>query len=248
MLRRDPDQFTVNSDATALTDGSVTRAELAEPVWESAEHRGLQVDRYYEVILNRPADPDGRLNWVKHMMNGMTEDQILTAFITSWEYHLQHPSDTNFVKGLYEDILGRQADSAGLVAWETALDQYPTPETQIPLPGGGTIGAIPGGAAPLANAFLNSHERNANIVAAVYETYLGRSADEDGREFWATQLDSGAMDDEGLIEAFITSEEFKNRVQSSVLTTFTSPTPIDVGNDIHRIHFYDIRSPGDPDF
>src|SRR5262249_47345339 len=52
-----------------------SRARVAQGVWESPEHRGLQVDGMYRSLLHRPADALGLSYWGGRFLAGQTEEQ-----------------------------------------------------------------------------------------------------------------------------------------------------------------------------
>src|SRR5262249_42422111 len=54
--------------------GGGSRAQLVRAFWESAEHRGLQVDQFYATHLRRPADAAGRAHWVAALRAGQSEE------------------------------------------------------------------------------------------------------------------------------------------------------------------------------
>src|SRR5262249_22265939 len=60
-----------------------TRQQVAEGFWESAEHRGLQVDQCYATYLHRAPDAPGRAGWVGAPLGGLSEDEVARGFLTS---------------------------------------------------------------------------------------------------------------------------------------------------------------------
>jgi len=51
------------------------------------------------------------------------------------------------------------------------------------------------------------------IVSELYSTYLYRDADDDGLEYWSTQLDNGALSRAQITQSFINSEEFSGSIE-----------------------------------
>src|SRR5262249_41771511 len=86
-----------------------SRAEVAQCVWDSPEHLGMEVDQLYLTLLHRPADPIGQTYWVNHLLGGMNEADVEAGILSSAEYQGEHPTDAAFVAGLYQDVLGRTA-------------------------------------------------------------------------------------------------------------------------------------------
>lgn len=102
-------------------------------------------------------------------------------------------SETDTVRALYEDILRRDADAAGLDAWISALQS-------------GTS------VAEARNALIESAEAAAVIdpLVRIYEAAFGRVPDEAGLSGWAAEFRAGKSFLE-IAEGFAGSQEFANR-------------------------------------
>jgi len=102
-------------------------------------------------------------------------------------------SETDTVRSLYEDILRREADAAGLEAWIAALQS------------GTSVTAA-------RNALINSAEASAVIdpLVRIYEAAFGRVPDEAGLSSWAAEFRGGKSFLE-IAEGFTGSQEFANR-------------------------------------
>jgi hypothetical protein len=175
-----------------LLHGGATRQQIAEGVWESAEHRGLEVDQFYATYLHRAADASGRAFWVHELLGGLSESQVAEGFLTSAEYRQAHPGTDAYLTGLYADVLGRAPDAAGLDHWEAAAQGGLSP-------------------AQLADAFLGSREADGRRVDGYYRDYLGRDADAAGAQAWLSLLQSGQLSPAQVAEAFLASDEFYAR-------------------------------------
>src|SRR5262249_52284344 len=119
VLGRAPDAAGLAFWAARLQAGA-TRQQIAQGVWESAEHRGLEVDQFYATYLHRTADASGRAFWVHDLLGGASEDQVAEGFLASAEYEQAHAGTDAFLAGLYADVLGRAPDPAGRGYWEAA--------------------------------------------------------------------------------------------------------------------------------
>src|SRR5262249_50340551 len=140
-----------------LLHGGVTRQQVVQDIWESAEHRAVQVDQVYATYLHRAADAAGRGFWINALLGGMSAEQLAEVILGSAEYQQAHAGADGFLKGVYADVLGRVPDQAGLDFWR---------------------GAAQAGLAPaqIAEIFLGSLEAERRLVDGYYQTYLGRSA------------------------------------------------------------------------
>ena len=86
-------------------------------IWDSLEHRGIQVDDYYATF---PFDsgPGGPMHFVQRLMNGEGEADIADEFRTTLGIPARlHPNADAFVKGLYFDVLSGSAGTAELSYW-----------------------------------------------------------------------------------------------------------------------------------
>jgi hypothetical protein len=99
------------------------------------------------------------------------------------------PDATSYVTSLYENLLKRAADTAGLNFW---LAQIQSGES---LQDVGT-------------AFWQSPEHRALEVTSYYQTFLNRTPDAAGLAFWVNQMTSGTMGELTVQAAFVTSPEF----------------------------------------
>jgi hypothetical protein len=116
VLDRDPDAPGM-AGWVAFFQAGGTRQQVAEALWDSPEHRGLQVDQFYATYLHRAADPAGRASWVERLMAGASEAEVARGFLTSPEYSRSHPGALDYLLGLYADVLGRAPDADGMEAW-----------------------------------------------------------------------------------------------------------------------------------
>ena len=87
------------------------------------EIRGF-VDRFYETILGRGADPAGRNNWVDDLHTGVRSGaDVARGFIGSAEFVGRNTSSAEFVETLYAAFFDRPADKPGFDLWNSALSK-----------------------------------------------------------------------------------------------------------------------------
>jgi hypothetical protein len=188
LLGRTVDEGGLITDVQLLMAG-VSRQTLAAAIWESPEHRAVEVNHFYLTLLQRPADAPGLAGFVNAMLNGATEVDVMRALITSPEYTATHVSDQTFVASLYTQILGRAPDAAGLAGWVQALAN-------------GTSRAT------VAQAFLTSAETERRLVDEYYLMFLNRPADAAGEQAWLNLLVTGRATNESVAVAILASEEY----------------------------------------
>jgi hypothetical protein len=167
----------------------VPREMIAQGIWQSPEHYGLEVDRFYQEFLHRAADPLGRQAWVNALLSGEGETNVALGFVTSGEYTAEHPDDAGFVTSLYYAVLGRTPSAGEVAGWQQSLQN------------GASRAAV-------ALGFLTSPEADLRLLDRYYEGYLGRSPDPAGEQAWLTLLQGGALTPEAVGEAILASGEY----------------------------------------
>jgi subtilisin family serine protease len=188
LLGRTASASEIGSWASCLHMG-VSRSQVAQAIWASAEHRGREVDQYFATYLHRAADRVGRANWVNAFRSGASESDVIAGFVTSGEYQALHPGDQAYVVALYNDLLGRTPDSTGLASWLAALRTGLSRQQ-------------------LAQSILGSPEESRRVVQGYYASFLHRSADSPGLAGWLGQLMGGQADWSDVAAAILGSTEF----------------------------------------
>lgn len=106
-------------DVTFFTD-----ADGKNSLTVTATETQASAVRMYEALLGRSADQAGTHYWLDNVAaNGGNVTSIASAFLASSEYQskMGGASDATFVQSLYQNMLGRSADAAGLAYWESTL-------------------------------------------------------------------------------------------------------------------------------
>lgn len=137
---RDAYSVTLNDGAVTLTQGSGGTGQITTQgvqyfsfdadgdtdevliVLDAAED--ALVARFYDLLLGRSADFDGLAYWVGALEGGLDLGSIAIAFAGSSEFVMQGAelSQIVFLELLYEQILGRAADEAGLDYWAGQIE------------------------------------------------------------------------------------------------------------------------------
>jgi hypothetical protein len=183
VLDRAPDIGGYNGWLQYLQQGG-TRQQMAAAIWESPEHRGIQVDSFFQTLLHRKPKAAGRTFWVNMMVNGASEVDVQRMIIASTEYQALHPDDLSYLTALFNDLLNR-APGKGISGWQAALASGLSRDT-------------------VALSFLTSTERWTKQIDSYYQTFLQRPAQTTDESTWLPL--AGRYDK--LPETLLGSDEF----------------------------------------
>jgi serralysin len=106
----------------SVEDMEKSKASIEKGLWLSDDN-AAKVARLYHATLNRLPEAGGLENWTAALRSGSSLLQITDGFTGSAEFQQKYGSlnDTSFVTLLYNNVLGRGPDNAGLVNWTNAL-------------------------------------------------------------------------------------------------------------------------------
>ena len=198
-------------------------ADIAEVFCETIQSAGYEVGIYANLDWFRNRLTDGRFGqWTRWVAQYNTEctykkaytmwqctsmgtvdgidgfvDLNFTMDITPEEEEINTPEKMveNFVTRLYELVLGRKPDKAGLEGWKSQL-----------------LNQVETGADVL-QGFINSDELKAKnltndaFVELLYNVCLGRNSDKEGKRAWISCLEKG-LSRTYVLKGFAESEEF----------------------------------------
>jgi hypothetical protein len=176
-----------------------TRTDLTMNFYNTEEFNlgGRFTAGLYVGVLARDAEFSGWLFQRNALKNGgITQLQLVTNFLNSLEFQQKYPNltDTDFVRLMYRNILGREAGTGELNSQVAAL------------PSVGRIG--------MANAFLNHPEfrgrTDARLTAfLLYATLLARDGTPDDLAFRRKQIEGiPPVPVRTLVESFLQTSEF----------------------------------------
>jgi hypothetical protein len=190
VLNRSPNTDGLNFWVQQLQSGT-SNLQVATDFWESAEHRGLEVDQYFQTYLNRAADGSGRAYWVNRLLTGVSDEVgVQLGLLDSTEYVALHSTPGAYVTGVYLGVLGRLPSSQDQGFWENVL------ATQ--------------GAAVVSAEIVTSTESFTHIIDGYFTTFLRRSADASGQAFWLANLQNNQATLTSVAEGFLGSTEYAN--------------------------------------
>jgi Ca2+-binding RTX toxin-like protein len=152
VLGRAPDATGLANWSGRIDDGVMSRAQVVQGFSESAEfitgtaapalafsRAGLQAEfaddvyRMYRATLDRDPDLDGFANWAGRMADGMTYINAVSGFTQSVEFKQTYgdTTDAGFVTLLYNNVLDRAPDAAGLDNWSARLSSGAMSREQV---------------------------------------------------------------------------------------------------------------------
>jgi hypothetical protein len=89
-LNRDPDSTGFAAWMSMLNSTPTSRLQAASGFANSIENRTDVITGFYQTFLQRDPDANGLAAWLEQLAAGMTQPQIITAFVTSPEYLALH--------------------------------------------------------------------------------------------------------------------------------------------------------------
>src|SRR5262249_5294378 len=170
-FRRGPDRSGLTFWVGQLQNG-FSRLDVVRGFARPAEYPGVPVARLSPGYFQRAPEAGGRDFWVRQFQAGASESDVQRGFVTAPEYRDTHVSDTSFVGGLYQNMLGRTADATGQSTFAQRLQSGETRDS-------------------VALLFLNSAERLGRAVDQFFLDQLGRPSDPTGRQALGSLIPQG---------------------------------------------------------
>ncbi len=143
VLDRTPDNSGLSHWVTQLESGAMNREQVVLGFSESREHKmTTEIDalsynwanycaswtdnvfRLYQATLDRAPDEDGLEYWSNRLAMGTGFTDVVWGFVNSREFQNTYGNTSNqdFVTLLYENVLARSPDAAGLSDWTGQLE------------------------------------------------------------------------------------------------------------------------------
>lgn len=187
--------------------GAVGPAGVVSAIEQSAEARTRLVKSWYLTYLGRPALNGEEQGWVRTLVAGATQEQVLTAILGSEEFFNRAATlgsagtpNQQYVATLYSILLNRTASSAEVTGWQ------------------GTLAAA--GRNAVTAAFFHSAEYRSNVISGYYTGLLQRTATPSLAEVnsWV----SSGLDVLAMRVSFEASQEYRSHPSSAGVPTPTS--------------------------
>ncbi|KGF83078.1 hypothetical protein IA69_02285 [Massilia sp. JS1662] len=183
-----------------LDGGAMNKVQLVSTFLDAAEFQGGAgaVARMMGAALDRVPDQAGLVYWTHQVSAGVSLSTVAGAIVGAAEFTGKYGQldDAAFVKQLYQNVLDRPADQAGLDFWTAQLGAHASRGDVL-------LG------------FAQSHEYKAATDADVTATLgylglLGRDAAPAEVAYWVDKLDAG-VPETTVIGSFIGAPEYHDR-------------------------------------
>lgn len=199
-LGRPGESAGINYWSALLQNGSVTRAQVVDSFFGSAEFQDniAPLARLYFAYFDRIPDYAGLNYWIQQFRAGAGLGDMSQAFAESAEFIATYGAldDAEFVDLVYQNVLGRAPETTGRDFWIAQLEN------------GVTRGEMMIG-------FSESSEYRGRSdswvqVTMMYIGMLRRAPETSGFDFWVEELEAGRSVLE-LINGFLVSDEYATR-------------------------------------
>lgn len=126
ILRNGDKVQAIGKNGVTTTLSGVERLLFADrhPVAVDIDGNGGQAYRLYQAAFDRTPDKAGVGYWIARMDQGASLHDVAQSFIDSDEFHTLYglaPTDAVFINKLYENVLHRAGEKAGVDYWSGVL-------------------------------------------------------------------------------------------------------------------------------
>jgi hypothetical protein len=182
-------QIVITPPSGGTAPSSSTLVQVASAFSHSAEYYQNLITGVYQKYLGRAPDQAGLAAWVRAMQQGLSDERLEAGFIGSPEFIQDNGGlGVGWITGLYQKLLGRAPDPAGLDNWLRALQAGQNPSA-------------------IALGFAAGAEREAARITADYQTYLGRPPEPGVVSTWVNAFENG-LSNENVVADFVGSPEY----------------------------------------
>ncbi len=164
-----------------------------------------QVSRLYTAYFLRPPDAEGLQHWMRQRAAGVPIEAVSEAFASSPEFVNRYGSLSNrqFVRLVYQNVLGREPEPAGRDLWTYQLNSGAMTRGEV------MLGFSESAEYVRLSATVAPHWPSTGAVQRLYRAYFRRDSDAAGLCYWSRLVDGGA-DLAAVSQAFAGSAEFNN--------------------------------------
>lgn len=180
--------------------------------------------RLYLATLDREPDVSGLEFWANSIETGAsTQAEVAAGFVNSTEFQTIYGSvdDVGFVTLLYNNVLNRGPDDAGLQAWLDLLANGSS-RADVVLGFVNSPEFIDKTEFPAISYFAELQDMHLGQVYRAYEAVLARTPDVAGFSGWVELLDTEQLTLQEVINGFTGSQEFETTYGSLNDTEFVT--------------------------
>ncbi|MCM1128252.1 MAG: DUF4214 domain-containing protein [Lachnospiraceae bacterium] len=197
-------------DGAGIAQGFIGSVEFANRDLDDDEF----LDVLYRTFFDREADIEGKLYWSLYLWIGGSRQEVLCGFVNSQEFSnlsdsfgiargtlqengssIYNPGVRNFVLRMYTKALNRNGETMGVEDWTNRINTGIMSAETVAKSFFGS------------EEFLNRRLSDADYVETLYQTFMDRTSDEEGKRYWINKLNNG-MSREQVLEGFSRSVEF----------------------------------------
>lgn len=225
-LGRTSDEEGLDYWSDKLVDQKIDAAGITYQFFASKEYQAKErtneeyLDDLYQTILGRKPDAEGKAYWLKALEEGQSRTVVMSCFANSNEFsgicdEFNIPRGTmeqdgssiynagvrQFVLRNYAKALERKGETAGLETWCYLINKKKMTPAEV------TESFFH------SKEFTNKELSDEDYVETLYEIFLGRGSDPEGKAYWLNYLKKGKSRDE-VMKGFSNSVEFSKIVAS----------------------------------
>ncbi|RZT44891.1 Ca2+-binding RTX toxin-like protein [Sphingomonas sp. BK036] len=208
---------TLNGDAAQGTDTltGIEYINFRDGVFSTdPDSLGAKIIRLYDTVLDRGPDGAGLDFWIDQVEDrGAPLTAVANAFASDAGFQSATGSLSNgaFVDYIYQQALGRAADSGGRAYWTAQLDSgLSRGEFMVGLSEGTEHRGL---TADIVGQGYFQTDDTYQSIALLYDSTSNRLPDVSGLTFWAEQVKAGTLTLAQVADNFAASAEFSNATQ-----------------------------------
>lgn len=197
-------------DGAGIAQGFIGSVEFANRNLDDDEF----LDVLYRTFFDREADVEGKLYWLLYLWAGGSRQSVLCGFVNSQEFSnlsdsfgiargtlqedgraIYNSGVRSFVLRMYTKALNRNGETTGVEDWTNRINTGVMSAETVAKSFFGS------------EEFLNRGLSDEDYVETLYQTFMDRTSDEEGKIYWLNRI-NGGMSREQVLEGFSRSVEF----------------------------------------
>ncbi|MGH1425708.1 MAG: DUF4214 domain-containing protein [Pseudooceanicola sp.] len=216
------DDSLLGQDGSDILIGGIGNDTLnGGTVNDDADPATAQVFRYFNATLDRAPAATGVSTVLGQYNEGMTAVDLAQNLVASREFQGKYgqTNSTEFVTLLFENVLDRLPNAAGLANWVQQLDSNTLTRAEVVIGFADSLEFKEKTAGEALSVSLEALRGEwTDEVARLYQSTVDRLPDAGGLDLWAGRLAVGVSSLEDVSEALVNSREFQNKYGSATTT------------------------------